>query len=461
MPDFTPQQTAAISTIAAGEPLAMRAVAGAGKTTTLVAGLNKTSIPGLALAFNKRNAEDLQAKVPSNIKAQTLNALGHRVWSDHLGRRLQVSSDKTKDIINELNIKVRGDEWVALVKLVGLAKAYAITPGLLGQPLPDLEEWKARWDERDGDTDLFDGLVEHAVRVLQTSVKQAWEGKIDYDDQLYMPVVFRSRFPTYQLVAVDEAQDLSTLQHEMVARLKPKQLIVVGDPAQAIYAFRGASSSSFSELSERFGLRELPLTVSFRCPKSVGREAAYYVSDFSCLPSAPEGQLIRVTSANPQPGQTVICRYNAPLIDLAFACLRRRLPVNYLGRDFLSGIKTLHKKHPTPSALEVWLKRKQEEAKSAGAKARAEDQFNSLMTLHTAAADQHTTVEALIEDLLRGVKSGQAVTLSTVHKAKGLEWNDVTLLRYDLSADGGQEANINYVGVTRAQQTLRLQRKDW
>lgn len=457
---FTEQQLAAISHIGQGESIAMRAVAGAGKTTTLVAGLNKARNPGMALAFNKRNAEDLQSKVPSHIQAKTLNALGHRIWGDHLGKRLAVDTDKTKNIINALNIKVFGDDWINLVKMVSIAKAYAITPGLLGQPTPNVDEWRLRWDERDGDLDAFDGLLEYAVAVLQQSVKLAWEGQIDYDDQLYMPVVFKSRFPSFPLVAVDEAQDLSTLQHEMVARLRPKQLIVVGDPAQAIYAFRGASSSSFGELAERFELPELPLTVSFRCPKAVGREAAHYVHDFSCLDSAPEGSVTQVRKAELMPAATVLCRYNAPLIDLAFVALRRRQPINYLGRDFLSGIKSLHKKHPTPTALDQWLRKKLEEAKTDGAKKRAEDQHASLLTLHGAAAADNITVEAVIDQLLAGSKAGNATTLATIHKAKGLEWRDVTFLNYDPDADGGQERNVNYVGVTRSQGTLRLHQKE-
>lgn len=458
---FTPQQNTAIQAIAEGKSLAMRAVAGSGKTTTLTAAIGAVTVPGIALAFNKKNAEDLQAAIKkqapeSRVEAKTLNALGHRVWSDHLGRRLMVDMDKTKNIIKGKNWKLLPEQWTALMKMVSVAKARAMSPGFLNLPPPDLQEWRERFDEIDGDVELFDMLADQALLTLQESVKLAWKGEIDFDDQLYMPVMFNASFPSIPFVSVDEAQDLSALQHEMVKRLRPKQVVVVGDPAQAIYAFRGASSSSFEDLIARFSLTEYPLTVSFRCPRSVGREAARYVPDFSVREDAPEGRVDEVVEA-PLSG-TIICRYNAPLLKQAFRALRKQIPINYLGRDFLAGIKALHTKAPTPAALDQWLTAKLSDAKTDGARARAKDQHASLTTLHEAAKVQATTVENIIAQLMIAKVHGNVLTLATVHKAKGLEWDTVTFLNYDEDADGGQERNANYVGVTRAQSTLHLLR---
>jgi superfamily I DNA/RNA helicase len=47
-----------------------------------------------------------------------------------------------------------------------------------------------------------------------------------------------------------------------------------------------------------------------------------------------------------------------------------------------------------------------------------------------------------------------AVTLSTVHKAKGLEWNRVFVLNETFKWRGGQEDNVYYVAVTRAKKHL-------
>jgi DNA helicase-2/ATP-dependent DNA helicase PcrA len=455
MPHFTPQQSALIDAIATGQSIAARAVAGSGKTTTLIAGLAHAKSPGLALAFNKRNAEDLKAKLPagSPVEARTLNALGHRIWSDHIRKRLTVSSTKTADIIKSLGIQVDRDEWAALVRMISVAKARAIEPGTLGRPDPDMSAWLDGAQQLDIPDDLFEHLAGHAKRVLAESTKLAYNGTIDFDDQLYMPVIFSARFPSPHLVAVDEAQDLSPLQHEMVARLRPSQLIVIGDPNQAIYGFRGASTSSYHDLVARFGLTEQPLTVSFRCPEVVGAEARHYVPDFTCVAGAPSGQLRRVTSADLVPG-AIICRYNAPLIRLAFAAIRAGTPIQFLGRDFIAGLKAILKKAPTPDALAAWLAQRLREARTQGAKNRAQDQHDSLLVvLDGAKASGRDPAEILTR---LSDPTASRVVLSTVHKAKGLEWPQVTFLGYNRERDEGQEANINYVGVTRAQETLLL-----
>ena len=446
---MTPQQQALIAAISGGESVAARAVAGSGKTTTLIAGLAGVARPGIALAFNKRNAEDLQSRLPagSPVIAKTLNALGHRVWSDHLRKRLIVSTDKTANIIKPL--KLERDEWTAVLRMVSVAKAAAISPGILNRPDPDFDAWLAAAQQVDIPDDMFHALAPQALDALRTSCKLAWEGQIDFDDQLYMPVVFNSRFPSFPLVAIDEAQDLSPLQHEVVSRLSPQQLVIVGDPAQAIYAFRGASSSSYYDLIERFSLRELPLTVSFRCPQRIGDEARRYVPDFQCVETAPAGTLATVREAALAPG-AIICRYNAPLIRLAFRAIRENVPVEFLGRDFLAGLKSIAKKAPTQAALDAWLDARIREAKTKGAKGRALDQHASLSVIYASGGDPIKRLEQL------SAKTAARLTLSTVHKAKGLEWPTVTFLEYDRNAEGGQESNINYVGVTRAQQTLNL-----
>lgn len=71
----------------------------------------------------------------------------------------------------------------------------------------------------------------------------------------------------YQAVLVDESQDMSPLQHELVALMKPHHLMMVGDAQQSIYAFRHADVALFRETATR--LPNLPLTKSHRSPQDV------------------------------------------------------------------------------------------------------------------------------------------------------------------------------------------------
>jgi superfamily I DNA/RNA helicase len=445
----TTEQSAIYEAIAAGKNLSVNAVAGSGKSTTIAQALHHVPHPfGILLVFNKANAETLNNRgLRTNYEAKTLNGLGHGIWSTHIGRRLQVSMRKSSDILKSFNTKLSPQEFADICRVVSLAKAYCISPGVMGKAPPSKAQWQTRADEIG--IEEFDYAL--ASQVLAKSTEMAFNGFIDFDDQLYMPVMFDAAFPRIPFVGVDEAQDLSSLQHEMISRLKFKQIMVVGDPHQAIYAFRGALSSSFDTLSERFNLESLPLSQSFRCPQIVGREVVQYAPHFRCAPTNKPGTITRLDE--PPARGAVLARYNAPLIRQAFVFLRKGLPVDYLGRDFLAGLRTLHAKHPTPTQLEAWLKARLIEVKTDGAKDRAKDQYASLMTLHGLG-----DVDQVLQKMLTQAKLGHAIVLATVHKSKGMEWNDVTFLGgQDHSPDAeGQEGNINYVALTRSANNLVL-----
>ena len=93
-------------------------------------------------------------------------------------------------------------------------------------------------------------------------------GDYDFTDMVYLPVRLGLRPPEYAFVCIDEAQDLSRLNLELIMRLigVGARALFVGDPYQAIYAFAGADARSLERIVERTGATRLPLSVSFRCP---------------------------------------------------------------------------------------------------------------------------------------------------------------------------------------------------
>jgi hypothetical protein len=85
-----------------------------------------------------------------------------------------------------------------------------------------------------------------------------------------MPVIFGGPWPKFPLVIVDEVQDQSPLNHEMMKRLVTQRFMGVGDPWQSIYAFRGAVTNGMKALVEHFHCTELPLSLTFRVPSAKG-----------------------------------------------------------------------------------------------------------------------------------------------------------------------------------------------
>jgi superfamily I DNA/RNA helicase len=109
---------------------------------------------------------------------------------------------------------------------------------------------------------------------------------------IFMPTIFAAPFPSYKLVMVDEAQDLSLIQHVMLNKLcRASRLIAVGDPCQSIYGFRGAHQDSMDHLKKTFDMETLYLTTSFRCPVAVTQLAQRRAPDMNAPSWAQAGSV--------------------------------------------------------------------------------------------------------------------------------------------------------------------------
>ena len=83
---------------------------------------------------------------------------------------------------------------------------------------------------------------------------------------------------------MDENQDLSPVNHEMIRRLVgDRRLIGVGDPNQNIYGFRGAQSNGMGKAVVEYKMTEMDLSISFRCPEAIVRNAWWHVPRFKWL----------------------------------------------------------------------------------------------------------------------------------------------------------------------------------
>lgn len=133
-------------------------------------------------------------------------------------------------------------------------------------------------------------------RVLLSDAYRAYElalnlnGAVDFDGVIAkacellraQPDVCSQYRTTYKYILIDEAQDTSTAQYALLRALcgtEHRNVFMVADPAQSIYAFAGASSK-FIELFEReFGARRLELGMTFRCGAEILRVARPLLAD--------------------------------------------------------------------------------------------------------------------------------------------------------------------------------------
>lgn len=466
--------------------LIVRARAGTGKTTTIVQAIRYApERRKLLMAFNKRIQLELGSRIMDipEATASTAHSVGfaavRSAWPGvgmeaKTGARadalaLAVCGASTPEPILRLVSKLhtKGREMApharTLGELTAIAHQFECEPEAA---------WEAGgWDLKFVETKAL------AAMELAATVKPVQTG-IDYADQLFLPVRNRWLVPQYDLVVVDEAQDMTVTQLEIAQGVCKGRIVMVGDDRQAIYGFRGADSGSLDRLKAELGASELGLTTTYRCGKKIVELAAQLVPDFTAGPDNPEGQIHHVSTEQLEKlvehGDFVLSRLNAPLVSIAMSLLRQGRRARIAGRDIGAGLKALVRKlakgraaNSIPmflAATRAWEEREVLRWTKAEMEAKVDlvrDQAAMLIDLaQSADSVQHVMerIEALFTD--DGLGQAGVITCSSVHKAKGLEANRVFVLMDTLYRRGRdqEEENIEYVAITRAKQELFLVR---
>jgi len=494
---WTPEQLAFFDALdSTNDSIALIAVAGSGKTTTLVEGVRHLRGSTLAVAFNVRIKQTLEEQVGEIAVCRTLNGLGHRALMQFFNRKIKIDSNKMGKIVQNL-LKMKENErfWKSFSSIRSLASCAkhhglvpANTPGSPQGLIPDVpESWQELADHYDIDIEE-PGVARLACHALRLSNTASWGGTCDFDDQIYIPVCWGAPFDKFKNVLVDEAQDLSHIQHVMLRRTLSKtgRLIAVGDPSQAIYGFRAAADDSMERLIETFHMRTLGLSVSFRCAKAIVYKAQEIVPRIQPSPSAPDGFVTHLSAydetAFGNDSCCVVCRNNGPTITLAYRLIASGKGVAVLGRNIGAGLKALINKLtrkdltiPLPTFctnMENWAAHEVDvaTAKEQWSKiANITDKTESLAAIINGSGVE--TLPELIKEIdSLFAKKVAKIILSTVHKAKGMEWDHVFFLDYHLipsrwaveaaatSEDAEwmlcEEDHLKYVGTTRARLTL-------
>lgn len=479
----------------------IEACPGAGKTTTLVKACEKMSGEVLFLVFNTKNAKETREKTGHmrNLWVKTFHAMGMSTLQYQFKNsdvRLREPDDK----------KVRKliDQWIAdngrndltematsVAKIVSMAKQRGI-----GVCFPDNpSEWQAMIDHFDLANDLpdyaekdYDTKIAQVVNMsrfmLRESTKQAREfGVIDFDDMVYLPLVWNLRLKRFPWVLVDEAQDTNPTRREMAKRMKEPsgRLIAVGDPHQAIYGFSGADNDSLDQIRRGFDALTMPLTVTYRCPKAVVDVARRYYSSITPHDSSPEGCYAELPyealPAQLLPGDAVLCRYTKYLVSTCFRLIRNGQPARIEGRAIGAGLVKLARKWNVKkldvleTRIRSWEERevkKADEAKNERKVLEVQDKAETMYVLIARGTEQGVKDVDGLCDLIASMfddnvadKTGM-ITLCSVHRSKGMEWQRVFILGLDelmgrecyLPWQTVQEVNLQWVAVTRAQNLL-------
>lgn len=490
----SPQQDAIWDELKNGDRnMTVEALAGTGKTFTLVEGLKriKKGVRAAFVAYNKSIAQELQAKVPSGVVASTMHSMGFSAVKKALGD-VEVDQYKVPKLITEElggsdDKPLRGDEYdlkLVVEKLVSLAKNT-----LAGDTEPTASN------------EALQGIITHfgievpgtvseeeAYDLTRTVLKRCAEetDSIDYDDMTWLPVVRGFSGEKYDLLCVDEAQDLNKCRQRLCLN-SGERIVIVGDKNQAIYGFSGADVDSIDNMTDYLrnppgdhdplGHGTMPLTVTYRCPVSHVERAKRIVPALEARPNAPQGTIvegldIKQVLKDVEPGDLLICRTNAPVCEVAFKLLAQKKRVRIPGRDIGQGLLAVLRKsrQQDVQALLSWLGqwRDKEETRLRKKKYVSETQLQQLEDKYQcliAFSQGCATVDEMtrsINQVFSDTASAGQITCSSIHRAKGLESERVLVLCPELLPapwakqqwEKQQEWNLKYVAETRSKDYL-------
>jgi hypothetical protein len=199
------------------------------------------------VAFNKSIATELQRRVPAGCEAMTMHSMGFRSVTWAFGR-LEVSEYVVVDHISALlGVDVRTLRQAKPVVLKAVAELVGLCKVNLMEPTPEnlayladyydveLAEEGNRYGRGIADysagTSYREEIFGLVPEVLDLCKKP--QGRIDYNDMIWLPVVLDLPVFKNDLLLVDEAQDLNRCQ-QALARKAGKRLVLCGDPKQCL-----------------------------------------------------------------------------------------------------------------------------------------------------------------------------------------------------------------------------------
>ena len=472
--------------------LVVEASAGAGKTYTLMKCVEE--IPGdksiLLSAFNRDIANVLKRKAKDmfNVNVSTLHSLGLQMLQRNFpDESLILDEFKYKSYLNtniktlssintySLNKREFARYMSNIEAFINFGRCY------LCETVKDLEFIEDRYDI----TPIADEK-EVALDILEYGKHNL--SQIDYTDMIWLPNVLfcKPLGMQYDWIILDEAQDLSVCQREIVLKCRKinTRMLFFGDSEQSLYSFASSDPESFKRLKELPNTKSLPLSISYRCAKNIVEFAKKIVPTIEANNDGREGEVkYDVGLDEIEDGDMVLCRNNAPLMQVYVDFIKQGKKCFIRGKDIGLNLKNMVKR----TGIEVLNKNLQEDGVFARLYDAVFDMINEIVckynvtygdavesasvsnrldmikALEILSDDINTSTELIdkISNIFSDRKKG-GISLSTIHKAKGLEANNVYIACRHLMPSSRakkdweirQEYNLMYVAYTRAKDIL-------
>lgn len=466
------------------------AFAGTGKTKTITTAMkfipeNKKC---LFLAFNKSIADELTEKLKDlkNVSVRTSHSLGLLMLRRNLGNDIEIDEYKYTTYVKKhisgltsleetpLTRKQIQEYIESIISLINFSRLN------LAQSVKEINNVANKYD-----IPISFDECDVVLKCLEWGKSNT--NSVDYTDMLWLPVELNLK-PSglqYDWVFGDEMQDFSILMYELVKKTfkRGTRSVFVGDFFQMIYAFAGSNEESFNNICEQPNTTVFELPITYRCGKKITEFANNLVPDIKPREDAPDGRIVQNCSYKElKDGDMVLARSKAPLLNLYVKLLRRGVNCYIKGQDIgsnliklLDGIdedklntdlnndgvfvRLYDRLFNERNRLMIKRGLDMNDATLSSNIMNMYDSINALIIL----AEKCTTKKELmvkINNIFQEKEKG--VCLSTIHKAKGLEADNIYILCHSAMLsklakhdwEKIQEKNLQYVAYTRAKLKL-------
>lgn len=497
---LTPEQKQICIDVINGLSVLVGSVAGSGKTTLAlsITRLIYTRIDKQArilyTCFNKSVKEEMQERLALNgvfnTEANTLHSIGLKVLKKN-GKQIEIDGYKLdkfpKEFINraksiERYSKFRNKTFHSYLyhvrNIFEFARYNCSLDFDFEESLKIYEDTITEVNFEKFDRDDLEAFYTLFVDLYKERTITSNKIIVDFSDMIFLPIYLGLNFDMkIDYLIMDEVQDFNRLHHTFVRKImsdsKVRQFIAVGDDKQSIYGFAGSNPRLFKSFLELPNTVQRPMSYNFRCGKLIINKANEVYNNLQTTTTNMGVVNNPAKIEDISKGSLVIARKISTLLKGFFSLISMNMPVAIKDENVINTVNNIlfsYRGEYIEDIIED-LKVAIEEARDPTFGSR-EDYFKYtehmsillLITKYTNLSNLHK--KEIVSRLKKLSESSDedVITMCSIHKSKGLEADEVTILNInEIPLENArtpfqieQEMNLKYVALTRAVNTLNL-----
>jgi len=428
------------------ERLKVNAFAGSGKTTTLIELVKRNKDKKfLFLVFNRAVKEELSKKLPQNAVVYTVHSLAYKYLRGKIKGNLVKRREFTDAIINLLDLKDK--DYIYGKFLSDFLEAYCNSEyGKLSEEVID-KILTINYEIRKRALSVFgedyknnrEKIVYRLLKDLKYVIYAVNQGNIPFTHGLYLKIFhltwrkWKGDFEKFDVIAVDEGQDLNGVQKDLFISLPISKKIIVGDRHQSIYGWRGALNTL---ASLKDGWMNFYLTQSFRfenekIPIVANNFLKHWKAEEKLITSKPNSKKVQK--------KAILTRTIARLVEVAYELdetFTTPVDLKELERELRKGENILNyintKDEYFLRGLPYYVSRVirrvvEEKNKQVEEVIRALKQMGEIDIAFAVDFAYDYDIDEVFEVLYKKYRKSAPLVISTAHRVKGLEFDNVKI----------------------------------